>query len=153
MSLERVYETTVDCERLLRMSEYDPVKYRAYYELNADRIREKGRRDYAANREAKIAQAKKYRAERPGCWRDSHFRRLYGITESEFDAMVAAQDNKCLICGVGFDRAKKRTTPHVDHCHESGKVRGVLCQMCNLAIGHIEKRFFAVLHYLGVKVS
>lgn len=55
--------------------------------------------------------------------------------------------NKCLICGeLEFSRSKKRH--HVDHCHKTGKVRGLLCQGCNLKLGWFEKNQGSVLAYL-----
>lgn len=54
----------------------------------------------------------------------------YGITQAHYDAMLAAQGNKCGICG---DDPKE--TLCVDHCHSSGKVRGLLCRKCNTGLG------------------
>ncbi|WP_416964423.1 endonuclease VII domain-containing protein [Streptomyces sp. Agncl-13] len=59
-----------------------------------------------------------------------HLRRKYGITEAERDAMVASQMGLCVIC-------LKAPAVHVDHCHETGRVRGVLCFNCNSAIGKL----------------
>ena len=57
----------------------------------------------------------------------------YGITIAERDAIFEAQDKKCAIC-------KSSTTKglgwHVDHCHKTKQVRGILCNHCNLMIGH-----------------
>lgn len=54
----------------------------------------------------------------------------YGITIEEFEAMKTKQNNLCAICQLDFVK-----TPHVDHCHETGLVRGLLCSNCNTAIG------------------
>jgi hypothetical protein len=53
----------------------------------------------------------------------------YGITVSDRDAMVAAQGGGCAICG------REMKPPHVDHCHETGKIRGILCRSCNSGLG------------------
>lgn len=62
--------------------------------------------------------------------RVDHLKRSYGMTEAERDEMITAQGGICLIC-------KKRPAVHVDHCHATGKVRGVLCFNCNTAIGKL----------------
>lgn len=59
---------------------------------------------------------------------DMHRRRTYGITSADYDRMERNQNGKCAIC-----RAKGNL--HIDHCHTTGKVRGLLCCRCNLAIG------------------
>ncbi|MFF0743586.1 endonuclease VII domain-containing protein [Streptomyces sp. NPDC004111] len=60
--------------------------------------------------------------------RAGHLKRKYGITEAERDDMVASQAGVCTIC-------LKAPAVHVDHCHETGRVRGVLCFNCNAALG------------------
>ncbi|MET9467901.1 endonuclease VII domain-containing protein [Streptomyces sp. NPDC006544] len=62
--------------------------------------------------------------------RAHHLKRSYGMTEADRDEMVAEQGGICLIY-------KKRPAIHVDHCHTTGKVRGVLCFNCNTAIGKL----------------
>ena len=63
--------------------------------------------------------------------RDRHLRRKYGITLKEYDVLLEAQNGVCAICG-GIDVGKKLA---VDHCHETGKIRGLLCSRCNPALG------------------
>ena len=63
--------------------------------------------------------------------RNSRFKREYGITHDEYDAMLAKQYGGCAVCGK--PEAGKRLA--VDHDHRTGKVRGLLCENCNRALG------------------
>jgi len=65
------------------------------------------------------------------CGRDNMRFYLYGITAEVFAEMIAEQKNKCWICKKDFGE----TTPHIDHCHISGSVRGLLCMDCNTSLG------------------
>lgn len=60
-------------------------------------------------------------------------KKLYSLTEAEFSAMIARQLGGCAICGQQF---KVSLHTHVDHCHVTKKVRGILCAKCNLMLGH-----------------
>jgi hypothetical protein len=60
-------------------------------------------------------------------------KRNYGIDRDQYDALLAAQGGRCAICGCEPGPEGKR--PHVDHDHDTGAVRGVLCTSCNTAIG------------------
>ncbi|GHH18880.1 endonuclease VII domain-containing protein [Streptomyces lanatus] len=67
---------------------------------------------------------------RANAGRERHLKRQYGLTEAERDEMVASQMGLCVIC-------LKAPAVHVDHCHKTGRVRGVLCFNCNSAIGKL----------------
>lgn len=54
----------------------------------------------------------------------------YGITIEQFDALSKSQKHRCAVC-----RKKKKLV--VDHCHRRGNTRGLLCNMCNIALGHV----------------
>uniref|UniRef100_A0AAU2VD61 Endonuclease VII domain-containing protein n=1 Tax=Streptomyces sp. NBC_00003 TaxID=2903608 RepID=A0AAU2VD61_9ACTN len=60
--------------------------------------------------------------------RQDHLKRRYGMTEDERDGLIASQGGVCCIC-------LSAPAAHVDHCHQTGRVRGVLCFNCNSAIG------------------
>ena len=75
-------------------------------------------------------------------WNDDHrkdiqkyqrFRR-YGLTEEQFLEYLITQEGKCAICAVPFGKTVA-TRCCVDHCHTTGRVRGLLCTPCNSAIG------------------
>lgn len=60
----------------------------------------------------------------------------YGITLEQYNAMLAAQNDVCAICGTP-PMEKRRLV--VDHCHRSGRVRALLCGPCNTQLGSYEK--------------
>ena len=66
--------------------------------------------------------------------------RKYGIKAVQFDEMWAAQHGRCATCGKHFDWNGKQTAPHIDHCHTTGKVRGLLCNSCNSVLGIVNER-------------
>ena len=62
--------------------------------------------------------------------------RSYGITVEEYNRMLAKQEGRCAICKSTDPRSPKRINHwYVDHCHETGKVRGLLCNHCNRGLG------------------
>lgn len=62
----------------------------------------------------------------------------HGLTRIEASQMLYAQQGTCKLCGVMIDPSIGATKAHVDHCHETDRVRGVLCQQCNIALGGLE---------------
>lgn len=57
----------------------------------------------------------------------------YGITEDEFHLTLHQQHAKCCTCGGDIDEWSAR----IDHCHKTGVFRGLLCDSCNWALGHV----------------
>jgi hypothetical protein len=84
------------------------------------------RQYFADHKQDVLLQQRLYRA------RMGHRRRLfYGLTTLQFDAMTLKQGGKCAIC----QRGPTHKSLCVDHNHKTGKVRGLLCHRCNLALG------------------
>lgn len=78
------------------------------------------------------------------CVLDRNIKKHYGLKGGldEYEKLAAAQDNKCEICkeekiSVSPDRKTKRQLS-IDHCHDSGKFRGILCKHCNSGLGYFK---------------
>ena len=74
----------------------------------------------------------------------------YGLTVKTRDHLLEEQNNQCPLCNRPFTNTGD-TTPHVDHCHATGIVRGILCNGCNTALGKLgdtEDAILRVLDYL-----
>ena len=100
-------------------------------------------------------QRKKWRDEKRKSYmsrRDTILKNRYGIVEFDYDVLVAAQDNKCAICGTG--PGKKRLD--LDHCHTTKRIRGLLCNNCNRGLGHFKDNptlLVKAVEYLGFNIS
>jgi 23S rRNA G2069 N7-methylase RlmK/C1962 C5-methylase RlmI len=66
--------------------------------------------------------------------KNKELERVYGISLDQYNAMLLVQEEKCAICEKEFANNQRRNL-YVDHCHISGKVRGLLCQKCNQGLG------------------
>lgn len=64
-----------------------------------------------------------------------HLKKTFGITLEQYREMLSDQNGTCAIC-LREDSSDRMLA--VDHCHKTGKVRGLLCQMCNRAIGQLD---------------
>ena len=107
-----------ECKKILGREEYQRNK--ATYKKYAKKNKEKRRKRNKAWRDKNPDKMKFYR-----------IKTKYGIGVDEYRKLLSEQDNCCCICGVDFSAAK----PVVDHCHESGSIRGILCARCNVGIG------------------
>jgi hypothetical protein len=64
----------------------------------------------------------------------------YGITPEDYKRMLVEQDNKCAICNRSQEEFKKKFS--VDHNHETGAVRGLLCIPCNIKLAALDNKEF-----------
>lgn len=82
---------------------------------------------------------KKHYEENKEFYKNKHLMRTYGISVEDYKRLQIAQDNKCACCNNPETRMSRFTKAisdlAVDHCHVSGRVRGLLCFKCNMAIG------------------
>jgi hypothetical protein len=81
---------------------------------------------------------------------DENLRRIYGVTTQDYQRMLAEQSGCCAICGT--DEPGGKGSFHVDHCHDSSRVRGLLCHRCNIGLGQFKDdpvRLPAAIDYLS----
>lgn len=147
-------------ERLLK-------KMKAYHVINRAKRQAYGRSYYAENRQQIKVKSQRYRIAnqdktraRKRDWsarnkvrcaanaRNAKLRRKFGITQIEYENILRAQDGVCALCkkpcvtGVALA---------VDHCHKTGRVRGLLCLKCNVGVGMYEKfDSLKVRQYIGI---
>lgn len=69
--------------------------------------------------------------------REKYFIRVYGITMQNYNDLFEKQQGKCLGCWK--HQAEFEKSLAVDHCHTTGKVRGLLCNGCNIALGNAKE--------------
>lgn len=113
--------------RAERKKTVDSAKARKWRRENPERSRE----HWNKHNRARLADPEyvRFRAERTMLLK-------YGLTQADFDALLASQGGVCAICKG--DRNGPGARFHVDHCHNSDKVRGLLCGRCNTAIGLLQ---------------
>ena len=109
------------------------------------KAREQARRWRLNNPEKIRVINKKFYLKNPGA--RGKLKTTYGITPEQYDEMLAAQGGVCASCG-GQQRVGRPLC--VDHCHKTKRVRGLLCDACNVCAGHLEsKRRILVERYLA----
>ncbi|HDR9290545.1 TPA: hypothetical protein QDB46_005754 [Burkholderia multivorans] len=63
----------------------------------------------------------------------------YGMTPSQYDDLLKNQNGLCALCGGLMER------PVIDHCHQTGRVRGILCHPCNIKLPAVEDMGWVML--------
>lgn len=107
----------------------------------------KALKDFARDRQRKDGRAWKCRACYKESYRRSTFKRTrernwrelgIAITFEEYTELLVKQQDCCAICGIPSEESGKALA--VDHCHETGRVRGLLCGRCNRMLGLADDR-------------
>jgi hypothetical protein len=88
----------------------------------------------SASRYSRIKDIPEEKAKRAAYGRNVRLRQ-YDMTVQDYDDMLTAQNGECAICGAA-DNGKLGGSLPVDHNHETGEVRGILCHSCNVGLGH-----------------
>lgn len=123
-------------------------KSRRWVKNNPDKAKEKTLKWQKEHPEENAASKKNWADKNPDRIRTSHLKRNFGITVVEYNALFEFQNGLCAICGS--DNEGKSFC--VDHDHESGKIRGLLCKKCNSGIGFLKDDMNIIkkaLFYLG----
>ncbi len=116
--------------------------FKTYYEDNKQKWAAADAAKRAADPEGFKAKNRaagaRHRASPTNTIRLRYLKRRYGISPADYEAMLARQGGVCAICGSRARGSDRRL--HVDHCHATGKVRGLLCFSCNSGLGHFADR-------------
>jgi hypothetical protein len=127
---------------------------RAKYRENPKREVERVLAWQRANKERHLAAQRRRRQkpERKRKEREGHLLRKFGNTLDEYDRLLKEQGGGCGICGAPHPETGSF---HVDHDHETGRVRGLLCFRCNAGLGQfdesVEKLLSAIAYLEGVR--
>jgi hypothetical protein len=121
-------DTETEEERRERQRRYQ----RKWTDKNRESERERNRAYRAANRERENARCRQWFIDNPNYRANNQLKKKYGITLAQKGALLLEQGG-CAICKS--DDPGSSMGWHLDHCHESKKVRGVLCAPCNVMLG------------------
>ncbi len=154
----RFYTTVIRTETHKQCAGCKEVKLRTEYTKN--RARKDGLQDYC--KPCSVASVRAYHKRHPEKhaaynreWdrrnpekkKDTQLKTRLGLDSGAYNAMLAAQDGKCAICLVPAGHRRLA----VDHCHDTGRVRGLLCDSCNNGLGrfkHDPERIRVAIEYL-----
>ena len=120
-------------------------RLKKYREENKEQIKEYQEKYDWENKERK----KEYFQKRKEHFREYNFKRKYNLTLEQIDEILTSQDHKCLICGKSLIENKRC----IDHNHETGEVRGILCIRCNTGLSYIENAKFLEASITYLKLS
>lgn len=113
---------------------------------NNELQRKKDRENYQKTKTHRIEYARQYREKYPDRTRATNLKMKYGITQDDYNQMIINQNYKCAICDRNMTDYGKFFC--VDHNHNSGKIRGLLCDPCNYGLGFYEKHKEKYVKYL-----
>lgn len=132
-------KTCPSCLSQLPLSSFNKSNRRDGYQTYCRACHNKMQREkYQADPQAKLKRQMRERKRKslnPLAKKDAELKRLYGISVETYLDILGAQNGVCKICN---NDCKTKYSLSVDHNHQTGKVRGLLCNRCNRAIGMFE---------------
>lgn len=135
-NIEKYRERKRDWAKTESQKKYRREYMRIWREKNRDKHNETARKSHEKNKYKHIGKSRIY-------WLMSR----YNMTENDYKKMLLSQKNKCLICGKNHDDTTKGL--NIDHNHNTGKIRGLLCSKCNGSLGWYEKHKSEIEIYLN----
>jgi hypothetical protein len=110
-------------------------KYREEHKAEASLYNKQYRQEHKAGKAGAAAYQKQYRQKHKAKARHGNLVRKYGIGLKEYDELFITQEGCCAICGTHQTELSRALV--VDHNHETGEIRGLLCHKCNLTLGYV----------------
>ena len=106
---------------------------------NAENARR--RRDNPEERKRQVLAARAWKRRNPEKVAIQCRKRMYGLSDESFKLIIEAQKGLCGICSTQLSGTHRGNSPYVDHDHNTGKVRGILCRSCNFGLGLFSDNF------------
>lgn len=88
------------------------------------------------NKEERKMSVNEWRKRNPKRYKDSFLKRKYSITTDMYNEILNSQNNSCAICKI--HESNLNYPMFIDHCHSTGRFRGLLCRNCNSGIGYFK---------------
>lgn len=137
---EQLLERKRQCTRQWRQKSKEKIigYRRKYYQENREAILAKAKKKaasyYKKNKEKVKNNVKRWRENNPGKTKELQIRRKYGLSMQEYSNLIEKQQFQCAACGIGL-KDLPGSEIQIDHCHNTGNIRGILCGRCNRALG------------------
>lgn len=112
------------------------MKEESYHSKNKERINRKKREEYQKDKDKIRKRNDNWRNNNKDKFRNCQLVRKFGISIDDYNDMLKEQNYRCKICNTHEDELTLKLA--VDHNHLTGKVRGLLCGNCNVAIGMLK---------------
>lgn len=131
----KIYRSKVKEKQKAYMKNYMPDYLKREHVL--EKKKERSRLDYLKNKEYYKAKTKKWAEENKDrikkLYRSKHLKFKFNMTVEEYETMFNKQGGVCKICKLPSNKKLS-----IDHCHTTGKVRGLLCFTCNMGLGYFK---------------
>ena len=113
-------------------------KQKAYYLKNKEALKKYRKEHYQENKDVYIERVREWAKNNKEARKNNILKSKYNITLDDYNKMFDEQTGCCFGCGKHQSEIEKPLC--VDHCHETGLVRGLLCDKCNCALGFVNDR-------------
>lgn len=152
LSHEEKYKNQLAASRAWKLRNKEKVAQYSliWNEANKQLKKELKKKWDLVNIEHRKEYAKKFKTKNPDYYKRKHLSYCYGIPLEEYDRMLHNQNGRCAVCGKHADETHRKRL-FVDHSHATGKIRSLLCQQCNTALGMVSEDkdiLFALVAYL-----
>jgi len=111
--------------------------------MSTEKEREYQRQYRIRNKEKRKQYSKDHHAKNPDARRSMVYKKLYGITVENYNEMLIKQNDVCAVCKqpetIVHNITKEPKRLAIDHDHNTGQVRGLLCHRCNVFLGNYEE--------------
>src|SRR6478736_287576 len=115
------------------------IKVKEYYDLHADDIKKFSKEYHLKNKKERNQKSRENFHKNPEIRKKNRLK-PYNITQDQFDNLLDKSEYKCNICSLSQEEHYKlyKKDLFIDHNHENGRIRGILCRKCNLGIANFK---------------